>query len=397
MRAYFKFELIHFMTNKKNIAIYVILLFFACFYAIKIAPSFDPIEKVDKDEIEARFLTREDFLNNVVLDENTYPLTRFAAAIYPEWNEYDKQRLDALEQNDMKKYAESTFKWYEYSDSMIFRNGKGLLYYNPRYYTAGNLYATEDGHYAYMYSASRYKGYSEGNSDLSINVFEERTALQTLQRMLHGYLPLILLVSCILFTSDIVLKDKRNPTLIKGFPLSIWRRLLVKGGVALIGSILTIIPLLVGFIIIAIQSGVGDFQLPVPIFSYETRAFTSISMGSYLFQNALLILFWFLLLISMLLLVSIILRNEFANLVVGCIVVFAEFYYYVRGLGFVKDIQWYPSSYVQVGQILSGYREYLNNSTTLTLEYGLLVMSGYTVICLLITFIICNQRWFKLL
>ncbi|MDI7741128.1 ABC transporter permease [Lysinibacillus fusiformis] len=397
MRAYFKFELIHFMTNKKNIAIYVILLFFACFYAIKIAPSFDPIEKVDKDEIEARFLTREDFLNNVVLDENTYPLTRFAAAIYPEWNEYDKQRLDALEQNDMKKYAESTFKWYEYSDSMIFRNGKGLLYYNPRYYTAGNLYATEDGHYAYMYSASRYKGYSEGNSDLSINVFEERTALQTLQRMLHGYLPLILLVSCILFTSDIVLKDKRNPTLIKGFPLSIWRRLLVKGGVALIGSILTIIPLLVGFIIIAIQSGVGDFQLPVPIFSYETRAFTSISMGSYLFQNALLILFWFLLLISMLLLVSIILRNEFANLVVGCIVVFAEFYYYVRGLGFVKDIQWYPSSYVQVGQILSGYREYLNNSTTLTLEYGLLVMSGYTVICLLITFIISNQRWFKLL
>lgn len=397
MRAYFKFELIHFMTNKKNIAIYVILLFFACFYAIKIAPSFDPIEKVDKDEIEARFLTREDFLNNVVLDENTYPLTRFAAAIYPEWNEYDKQRLDALEQNDMKNYAESTFKWYEYSDSMIFRNGKGLLYYNPRYYTAGNLYATEDGHYAYMYSASRYKGYSEGNSDLSINVFEERTALQTLQRMLHGYLPLILLVSCILFTSDIVLKDKRNPTLIKGFPLSIWRRLLVKGGVALIGSILTIIPLLVGFIIIAIQSGVGDFQLPVPIFSYETRAFTSISMGSYLFQNALLILFWFLLLISMLLLVSIILRNEFANLVVGCIVVFAEFYYYVRGLGFVKDIQWYPSSYVQVGQILSGYREYLNNSTTLTLEYGLLVMSGYTVICLLITFIISNQRWFKLL
>lgn len=397
MRAYFKFELIQFIFNKKNIAIYVILLFFACFYALKIAPSYDPTEKVDRDEIEARFLTREEFLNTVVLDENTYPLTWFAASIYPEWNEYDKQRLDALEKNDFKKYAEATAKWYSYSDELIFRNGKDLLYYNTRYYTAGNLYATEDGHYAYMYSASRFEDYAKGNSDLSIKVFEERTALQTLQRLLHGYLPLILLVSCILFSSDIVLKDKRNPTVIKGFPLSIWRRLLVKGGVALIGSILTVIPLFIGFIMIAIQYGMGDFQLPVPIYSYEARAFTVITMGVYLLQNALLLLLWFLLLISLILLVSVILRNEFANLVVGCIVVFAEFYYYVRGLGFVKDIQWYPSSYVQVGQIVGGYREFLNNSVALTLENGLLVMAVSTIICLLITFIISNQRWFKLL
>ena len=89
MLAYFKFEFLQFMFNKKNIAVYVILLFFACFYALKIAPSYDPIEKVDREEIEARFPTREDFLNNVVLDENTYPLTRFAAAIYPEWKKQE--------------------------------------------------------------------------------------------------------------------------------------------------------------------------------------------------------------------------------------------------------------------------------------------------------------------
>ncbi|WP_404427442.1 ABC transporter permease [Ureibacillus chungkukjangi] len=397
MRAYFKFEFIQFMFNKKNIAIYVILLFFACFYALKIAPSYDPIEKVDREEIEARYLTREDFLNNVVLDENTYPLTRFAAAIYPEWNEYDKQRLDALAAGDMKKYTEATYKWYVYSDNMIFRNGKDLLYYNSRYYTAGNLYATEDGHYAYMYSASRFNGYAKGDSNLSINVFEERTALQTLQRLLHSYLPLILLISCILFTADIVLKDKKNPSLVKGFPISVWRSLLVKGVVALIGSILTVIPLAVGFVIIAIKNGLGGLNLPVPIFSYETKDFTAITMGEYLFQNALLILFWFLLLISMLLLVSVILKNEFANLVVGCVVVFAEYYYYVRGLGYVKDIHWYPSSYVQVGQIISGYREYLNNSVALTLKNGLLVMALCIVICLLITFIISNHRRYKLL
>lgn len=102
-------------------------------------------------------------------------------------------------------------------------------------------------------------------------------------------------------------------------------------------------------------------------------------------------------LISLLLLVSIIVKNEFANLVAGCVVVFAEYYYYVRGLGYVKDIHWYPSSYVQVGQIIAGYREYLNNSVALTLKNGLLVMAVCTVICLLLTFIISNHRRYKLL
>ena len=71
------------------------------------------------------------FVNNVVINDGTHHLTRYAAAIFPEWNEYDKQRLDAIDQNNLKEYAESTYKWYAYADNMIFYRGGGVLYYNP--------------------------------------------------------------------------------------------------------------------------------------------------------------------------------------------------------------------------------------------------------------------------
>ena len=397
MWAYYKFEFYQFITNKKNIAIYVLLLFFSCYYALKIAPTYNPIEKVDESEIEARFLTREEFLNTVEINDGTHHFTRFAAAIFPEWNEYDKDRLDAIKQDNLKEYAEATYKWYAYSDKMIFNRGNGVLFYNPRYYTFGNNYATMDGHYAYLYSASRYKGYTEGNSKLSINVFEERTALQTLQRLFHSYLPLIFIVSCILFTVDIVLKDRRNPTLLQGLPLSDWKKLIVKGAVSLIGSIGTILPLSVGLFIIGVQKGFGHFVLPVPIYFPNEKIFSNITLGEYVIQNMLFMIFLFLFMISLLLLASVTLKNEFANLLVGCAFVIGELTYFGRGNGIFWDVQWYPTSYVQVGQVLSGYRNYLYNSEALTIVNGLFVMGLCTCVFLFFTFLISNHRKFKLL
>lgn len=394
MRAYFKIEFFQFMSNKKNIAIYVILLFFSCYYALKIAPEYDPIEKVDESEIEARYLTREEFLNNVVINNWTHPLTAFAATIYPQWNEYDKKRLDAIHQHNVKEYAEATSEWYTYADEMTFKNG--YLYYNPRYYTFENNYATWDGHYAYLYSASRYEGYTEGKSDLSVNVFEERTALQTLQRLLHSYLPLILIVSCMLFTVDVVLKDRRNTTLLQGLPLSDWRKLIVKGGVSLLGSLLAIIPLSVGLFIIGVRNGVGDFELPVPIYFAGEKLFSNITMGQYVMQNMLFIVFWFLFFISLILLVSVMIKNEFANLLVGSVFVIAEFMYYVRGIGAIRDVHWYPTSYVQTGQIIGGYRNFLYGTDALTFGTGLVVIGLCACIFLFIMFLISRRRKFKL-
>ena len=394
MRSYFKLEFLHFFYNKKNIAVYVILLFFSCFYAMVVAPSYDPIEKVDQQEMEARYLTRHNFLLSVNWERHRHPMVTAAVRTFPHWNIYEKARMEALAENDLKLYAKATAKWYTFSDGIIYKGGD-TQFYHPRYYTYGNQYAREDGHFAYLSAASRYGGYAEGDYALSIDVFEERTALQTWQRLLQSYLPFILIVSCILLTVDIVLKDRRNPTLLRGFPMSPWRRLLVKGSVALFGSVLAFIPLSVGLFIIGMKHGFGSFDLPVPIYSNIDKTFSLISLGEFLLQNTAFIILWFILIITLLLLTSILLRNEFANLFVGCAMVIAEFAYYTRGIGNIRDVEWYPTSYIHVGQVLSGYRNYVYDSKTLTLQNGAFALGVCICIGLLATFVISNHRKFK--
>ena len=91
MWAYFKWEFNQFFTNKKNIAVYVILLFLAIYFVLKIAPSYEPIEKVNVAEMEARYTTRDDFIKSVEGKDNIHPSVAFALAIFPGWNEYDNK------------------------------------------------------------------------------------------------------------------------------------------------------------------------------------------------------------------------------------------------------------------------------------------------------------------
>lgn len=403
MWAYFKFELSQFIRNKKNIAVYVILLFLAFFYALEIAPSYKPIEKVDIKEIESRYLMREEFLSKFRDNPNRFSgMASFGVAVYPEWNRLEKDRLDGLNEGDFIKYSKATSDWYVYTNGFTYNSDH--FSYSPGYYTHGNLYAEDDGYYGFLYTASRYKGYAEGNSKLSLNVFEERTALQSVQRLLESYLPLILMISCIFLTVDIVLKDRFNPSILKGFPLSDWKKILVKGFVSLLGSIGAFIPLAVGFIIVGINYGFGDLQLPVPIYTIPEEVsiflkgdFINVSMGQFLLESFLLLMFIFILLISLILLSSMVIRNEFANLLVGAVFIFNEIFYFKRGIGYWYEVENYPTNYVQVGQILSGHRNYIYGSNELLFTNGLLVLGLSACVLILFIFLISKFKRYKLI
>lgn len=393
MWNYFKWEFRQFFTNKKNLAVYVILLFLALYFALKVAPLYEPIEKVDVAEMEARYKTRDDFIKSVGSRTNVHPSVGYALSVFPEWNEYDKARMEAIGDNDYIKYVEATAKWYKYSDVLILNSGE--LFYNPLYYTYDNDFGHADGHYGYGYTGSRFTGYVEGNSELSMELFEERTALQSLQRLLNDYLPIVLFISCIFLSVDIVLKDRRNPSLLKGFPIADWKKLCMKGLVAFIGSIMSFIPLCVGFIIIGFQNGFGDLSLPVPIYSYIEKTFTNMTMGTFMLKNALFISVWILFFIAIILFLSLIVKVEFVNLFVSFIVIAAERLYSNRGMGAYTDIQNYPTSYVQVGQVISGYKNFIYESLHLTFQNGLIIVGSCTLIMCILTLIVSQSKRFK--
>ncbi|WP_042470306.1 ABC transporter permease [Bacillus ndiopicus] len=402
MWAYFKFELVQFFTNKKNIAIYVLLLFAALFYAIKIAPAYDPIEQVDADEIEARYLTRETFINDMA-GKNlrfAHPSVRLALQIFNELNPLDLERLEALEKGDLQKYAATTSDWYYITNS--YTHNSGSLFYNPRYYAYGSQYADDDAYYAYLETGKRYEEFAKADYELSINLFEQRTAWQTIERLMTGVLPIVLIVCALLLAVDVVTKDRLHPTLLKGFPIADWKKLLVKGFVAFVGSLVLFVPLAVGFLIIGVQFGFGHLDIPVPqyIVDYKVQQkqgiFTVISLGAFLGQCIQLLLLWFMAIIAIVLLCSVVLRNEVINLGIGLVIIFAEYFYFSRGIGFLWDIEKYPTSYIQIGQVVSKIRNFYYNSDAMAAQLGMKLLAIYIVVMLVITLGISLNKRFKL-
>lgn len=402
MWGYLKFEFKQFFTNKKNLAIYFLIAFAAIFYAIKIAPAYDPIEKVDREEIEARYLTRQEFIDGMEGRDlrDVHPVTVEAFYMFSDVNPLDKKRLETLDAGDLKNYAQVTSDWYFMTNYMTYYNEH--ISYNARYYVKDREMANANGFYNSLEQYVRYGAYAEADYELSINQFEQRTALQTVERLLIGPLPVILIICTLLLAIDIVTKDRLHPSILKGFPIADWKRLLVKMFVAFIGSIALFIPLFIGFIIIGMQAGFGHFQLPSPVFTttvqwQQNGSFDMMTLGTFFAQSLALLLLWFIVVIGVVLLCSVLFRQEMANLAVGLLLIFGEKFYLSRGVGYFWDIENYPTSYIQIGKIVSKYQNFYLASDPLNYLLGIQLLGIVAGIVLILTLVISLNKRFKLI
>lgn len=402
MWSYFKFEFKQFFTNKKNLAIYFLLAFATFFYVFKIAPTYNPIENVDYDEIEARYLTRQEFLDHMEGQDlnGFHPSVIYAIEIFKEINPIDKGRLDALDEGNLKKYADLTSDWYYFTNSITYRNE--VFSYNSKYFIKNNKYAADDAFYAYLEQAFRYGTYSKADYELSLEIFEQRTALQTFERLLKGVLPIILIVCVLLLSIDIVKKDQRHSSILKGFPISDWKKLLVKMFIALLGSAVLFVPFIVGFFIIGLQSGFGNFNLPSPVYAAHLDwrvdgKFEMMTLGAFLGQCFILLFTWFIVIINVVLLCSIIFRSEMVNFAAGLLLIFGENFYSSRYVGYFWDVQNYPTSYIQVGQIISKWRNFYYSNNELDFTLGLQLLFGLAGVVIFLMILIAMNRRYQLI
>ena len=402
MKGYFIFELKQFFTNKKNIAVFALLTFAALFYAIKLAPAYDPIEKVSYDEIEATYLSRQEFLDKMREEDLSqyHPSVGYAVSVFTYLNPIEKQRMEALDAGNLREYAKVTSGWYFDNNSVSFRNE--LFPYKPRYYIKKDSFAEDEAFYSYLEQYKRYDAYANGSYDLSTDIFEQRTALQTLERLLKGPLPYILIIATLLLTIDIVTKDRINPSILKGIPILDWKRLLVKVSVALIGSITLWLPIVVGLIIIGFQFGFGYFSLPSPVYGYNMvwhseGKFAEMSLGMFLIRCFILLAAWIVVIIAVVLFFSILFRQEMVNMLVGVLIIFGDRFYTSRGVGYFWNVEYYPTSYVQVGNIVSKYQNFYFSSRGLHDMLGLKLLLASTALILALTLLISLSKRFRLI
>lgn len=394
MKYYYLFELKAFISNKKNIAVVILMLIATLYYSIFIAPDYSPNERINESEIVREYDEMVHWLENRK-GEGISSGAAFALQYFPPLVEINGRRLAALEINNFYAYTSASAEWYEYQDEWTF-NFPEFLSYNRVYYGVDQNYPKQEGRYWYLETANRYSAYVNQEIELSPSIIEERTALQTGNRILSNqFVPFILIGLVVIFSNDIVLKDRNHLSIVKSFPISINGKLWIKTAVTFTAVSMVVISLfLIGFTIIGIKEGFGHFSIPVSVFNgpiLSVDNFSTVSIG--VFYLKVLVLFFLIAysFIRLIILCSLLFKNEFFNLLVGSALIFTERIYYMRGIGYFSNLDILPFTFFPVGYVLTGYQNHLYNSSMITFTNGILSIISILLCIEIMIFIICRK------
>lgn len=386
MRAYFLLEWKVFSHNLKNRAVFLLFLIATVYYALVNVPQYVPIEAIDQEVIQDELSEGEYFLETT--SEDTQSASKQAyLQLYPQLNEINQHRLNALEKDDYKTYLAETIQWFGISP--IAREPK------LEYYTYDQPYPDQEAAYFNRYTMGRYTAYLDGDYNLTLNVLEERRALQTLQRTLNGKMPFILIALVVLFSFDVLTVNKGHKTIVQSLPLTFRKQLIIKTVVLLAGIFLTLgTSFILWLFLIGGRYGIGSWNLPVPVYGYSIHSDIQIMIPMVQFLLQALALFFLITVIFSrgILIVSLLLKNEIVNLVVGLSCIFLENTYYMRGIGYFSSVSILPPTFFKIGAALSGYQNHLYTTDIITFGTGLLSLS---ILWLLIEFILYFLTTFK--
>ncbi|WP_462259331.1 ABC-2 transporter permease [Vagococcus teuberi] len=379
MINYLKQEGQDFFHNKKNIVLYLIVGFLSLFFVIQVEPNFKIYETTNLKKIEANYLDKKHFLETVNLEGETHPDTLSAVESFRMVLPIEEKRYEALKKQDFKIYAKATAEWYE---------GGSIL--NPLYYTYGNDFAEFENFYGNRSMGPKMVQYAKQTSKLSLNQLNEETAWQVVSRLMHRILPVLFSLLAILFSVDMISKDRQHKSLVNGYPLSVFKRLIAKLIITFIGLFLMIIPLSIGFIWIGLRRGFGLLSLPssysifpIDAVSNLNSTFSSETIGLFLAKSLGLMGLSCLAIVLFTFLISFWLKQDFINLVVIVLITFSSLFYQRHGLGDIYALYYSPTSYLYSGDIVSGYQGFFWSTPYLTTNQGYLVV-GVTVLLLIL-------------
>lgn len=394
MSAYYVFELNAMIRNKKNLAAVILFLLATLYFVLVIDPSYRPDESINEVEIQQEYDEMSHWLENYQ-GEGVSSGAAFALSYFPSLVEINETRLDAINQQDFKAYSTASAEWYRYKDQWIYSSPE-FLSYNKAYYGIEQDYPLQEGRYWYLNTATRYAAYVDRNLEISPAVLEERTALQTGARVWNSSIfPMALIGLVVVFSIDIVTKDRAHLTVVRSFPLSFAQKLWVKTAVVLTAfSVVSVSIFAIGLILVSFRENFGSLSIPMTVFNGPTlmeEHFHTISVGLFYLQSIGLMLVIAYLFIRFIILCSLLIKNEYFNLLIGLTVIFTERLYYIRGIGYFSTVDLLPSTYFRVGEVLSGYQNHLYNSSAISFEIGMFSLIG--TILIVEVFIILVSRF----
>lgn len=378
MKAQFILEWKLFTKNIKNQILFVLFILLALFSAFVIEPNHVPWRTLDTENYENEIEDAEYFLEHNEQRSNPRMFDMFSRLI-----ETNTGLIESIETEDWN--TAMSLEQEHYYNFVMTRFGDGGQYLDPYFYDYDEYtYISElRQQYALGYTAERYIDYQESDVDLSKSMIEERTVTQTIIRYMQDWLPAILIILAILYTVDIIPKDKRHPSIVQNVPISTYNNSWTKSLVVLAGYTLT---LFIGFLVfaipVALRHGFSPLNLPIPVYGWDYslgHLWIDRSIGAMLFQAIGFVYLISLIFIRGITLINIFIKNAFINLL-SIPLVFISNLWHSPGTTYAEArYNYIPATYFRVGQALSGQLNFLYLSNLISFETGLLVL-GVTLL-----------------
>lgn len=368
----FKETWLHLLRSTKNRLTIVLVLLGLLAYVFLLLPQLDGFNTVDLDKLERNTRTNQGIMNAASEDGN-FDLNMFTgkSAYVDSKRIYENNQalLAAIKNGDVARYSDASLPQFHYED----------LYENN--YVGRSMYPMKD----YQHDLNKYSGRvaSYDNADLSFNMLQEKTAWQQIQLLVHDWGPTFFIVLGLFIAADVFVFGIRKRTQRIGVPFA-WGRYLFIQSLAVL-SFLLIFFLVIGlvfFLAASLLFGTGSLDWQVVQFTYNDMPeliediYPLVSIGSFLLQTLPFFLMMLYLFTRLSVLFSLIFRQGVVVFVAGLFTFIFERLYFSRTTRdlFGIDVSKFPQTYFDFTKVISGEKNFLLNTETISVDQGLIIM-----------------------
>lgn len=374
-RTYFTHEFLLTVKSKRTIPFLLFIGMLLISYCFLLVPNQETKETFHPEEIKDYLTGVEVEQNQRMKSGNTGIILMTGDPVFAR-NDYDHGLFSAL----LNSYEDRNFlrylhlrAYYLESDPSVYLQDENLFKYSP--------YPGKDREHLYHQTMLRYEDYLMNNRRITEALLFEKTGIQSLQTFLHTYGFYFFLFCAVYFSSDILSRDRTHRTVLQGLPMSWYRQLNLKTLAAFSYTLLVLITvLLTGFFVLSSQFGFGYANLHVPIMTaqntFTIEEYGVISMVKFIGLSLAALPLLLFLFIRLNVILSLLLKNEWLVLILGTLVIFSERLYDTRTTRDILgiDISYFPQTYFDFGKIVTGEKNFLLNTETITLAKGFIVL-----------------------
>ncbi len=359
MRTFLSFEWKRFWSDIKNKIAFLLLMAISLYLVFGVEQEFEAVRSFDPEPIEATYQDASYFLKT--REAERYPRS-FKA--FGDLKEQSGELLQAIDQED---YREAIVLEQEYQALMMDRydsQDPRYYLYGGRHYDRGRLQSYDEATY------SLYSDYLlESEFVLSQEVLEGKTVGQSLARSWSGVMPLIFLVLGLIFSIDFFASDSKHRTLADAFPLSTYKKSWLRTGVTLSATVLTVLIGEAVFVLaLSFFRSWGGIDLMV------AGILTPLSLAAFLVQAHILLFLALLILLRIASWTGEIFRNSFAVILLIPSLILPYLVELSRSEEFASFFEWIPLSFIQPGDIVSGFQGFWQDSSAFTFSRELLFL-----------------------